>query len=103
MIHVLAPLGGLAAAPEPALAWTSENRQRVLLRVDARGVRRSSSVATVALDLAAELARAARRDRPSRTRSRSSLRRPGRPRVPSLAWEASAIAAVRSAAHPTRA
>ncbi len=46
----------LAPAPEPALAWASSNRHRVLLRVDTRGIRRSSSVADVELDLAAEMA-----------------------------------------------
>jgi hypothetical protein len=52
---LLALLGGLAAAPEPPLAWTSPNRHRVLLRVD-RGARRANRVAAVELDLAAEIA-----------------------------------------------
>jgi hypothetical protein len=54
--YALALLGGIAAAPEPALAWASPNRHRVLLRVDPRRRPRTRSVATVALDLAAELA-----------------------------------------------
>ena len=52
----LALLLALAAPAEPPLAWSSPDRHRVILRVDARGIRRSSSVATVDLDLAAELA-----------------------------------------------
>ena len=55
MITTLLLLGGLASAPEPALAWASPNRHRVLLRVDTRGARRSGSVAAVELDLAAEM------------------------------------------------
>jgi hypothetical protein len=52
----LALLCALVQAPEAPLAWSSPNRHRVILRVDTRGVKRSGSVATVDLDLAAELA-----------------------------------------------
>ena len=53
MISRACLLGGLSSASEPALAWASPDRHRVLLRVDTRGIRRSNSVATVELDLGA--------------------------------------------------
>jgi len=43
------------AAPQPALAWSSPNRQRIVLRVDSRRPRRSNSIASVDIDFAAEL------------------------------------------------
>ena len=45
-----------APAQETALAWSSSNSHRVVLRVDTRGVRRSHSVAAIELDLAAAIA-----------------------------------------------
>ena len=56
MIAALALTLAVQAAPAPALPWASPNRHRVLLRVDPRRPRRSSSVASVELDFAAELA-----------------------------------------------
>jgi hypothetical protein len=54
---VIALLVALLAAPPatPPPAWASPNRYRVLLRVDPRRAKRTNSVGSVRLDLAAEL------------------------------------------------